>query len=101
MIIQYFHPSLAIQITVAIPVQDTATVGQVWKHPYDRSPIQAFKNCIFLSFLQKQETCHRTVLKYTWLFLSEIVFRQIGSRARSMNLSRPAGPFLCFELLQQ
>lgn len=48
LIIQYFHLSLAIQIGIAVLVQATATVGQVWKRPYDRTPSQAFKNYLFL-----------------------------------------------------
>lgn len=50
MIIQYFHLSLAIQISIAVPVQATTTVGQVWKRPCDRTPSQAFKNCSFVNF---------------------------------------------------
>lgn len=55
MIIQYFHLSLAIQISMAVPVQATITVGQVWKRPCDRAPSQAFKNCGFV-YLFFQET---------------------------------------------
>lgn len=61
LITQYFHLSLAIQISIAIPVQATTTVGQVWKRPYDGTPSQAFKNCGFISFFRKQ-TCHRNIL---------------------------------------
>lgn len=50
LIIQYFHLSLAIQISIVVPVQATTTVGQVWKHLYDRTPTQAFKNCTFVYF---------------------------------------------------
>ena len=50
LIIQCFHLSLAIQISIVVPVQATATVGQVWKRLYDRTPIQAFKNCTFVYF---------------------------------------------------
>lgn len=55
MIIQYFHLSLAVQISIGVPVKATTTVGQVWKHPYDRTPSQAFKNCGFV-YLFFQET---------------------------------------------
>lgn len=67
LIIQYFHLSLAIQISIAAPVQATTTVGQVWKRLYDRTPSQAFKNCIFVYFFF-QET-HMSQ-KYIKLYLA-------------------------------
>lgn len=61
LIIQYFHLSLAIQISIAVPVQATTAVGQVWKRPYDRTPSQAFKNwfCLFIFSGNRhvKETC--------------------------------------------
>lgn len=65
MIIQYFHLSLAIQISIGVPVQAATTVGQVWKRPYDRTPSQAFKNCgsVYL-FFQERDVSQRHIKLY-------------------------------------
>lgn len=63
MIIQYFHLSLAIQISRAVPGQATATVGQVWKRLFDRTPSQAFKNCIFVDFFFQETNMSQKYIK--------------------------------------
>lgn len=101
LIIQYFHLSLAIQISIGVPVQATTMVGQVWKRPYDRTPSQAFKNCGFVYlFFQETEVSQRHIKLYVAFAVWGSV-EKTGSRARSMNPSRPIGLFLCFELLEQ
>lgn len=63
LIIQYFHLSLAIQISRAVPGQATATVGQVWKRLFDRTPSQAFKNCIFVDFFFQETNMSQKYIK--------------------------------------
>lgn len=77
LIIQYFHLSLAIQISIAVPVQATTTVGQVWKHPYDRTPSQAFKNCGFV-YLFFQETDMSQ--KHTKLYVAFAVWGSVWDK---------------------